>query len=245
MLGGLHGLAGRWVGGRENKSAVHGKRQRRREEQRHGDHMGGIVMKMQILVTDVRDPVEVADDAIGKGVAPGTQKEGPDDLQRHIGKYRKAEGDRNMKTDAELAAYFDFAQCPADEGPGGAEGDDLPEAAFAHRCDGQSVFEIRRRDIDLPQVPRRSDRRSIDDQRRSDRGEKHRQYTEETHIEGAHPEVEQVAADEGSATDPVFSFETQHCHRGFSVPATAGITSIVGVRGRNMRSGIFRPQSSA
>ena len=96
------------------------------EEERDGDHMRRIVMKLQVLVADVADPVEMADDPVGKGIAPGAEQHRPDHLERHIGEDGAGERDRRVQSHAELARDLDHAQGPRDEGADGAEGDPLP-----------------------------------------------------------------------------------------------------------------------
>ena len=235
VLGRLHRLALGRVGGREHQATMHGERQRAGEEQRDGDHMRRIVMKVQELVADVRHPIEVADDAIGEGVPPGAQQHRADDFERHKGQDREGEGDRHMQADAELAADLHLAQRPAHEGAGGADGDDLPEAALPHRRKRQPVREVGRSNVDLPEVPRRPDGRRIDDECGAQHREEGGQHTEEAHIEGPDPEVEQVTADQRAAAYPVLLLKTQHCHCSCSVPAQGRHASIGAVRGRNPR----------
>ena len=113
-------------------------RQRRGEEERHRDHMRRVVVELQVLVADVRHPFEMAEDAVGKAVAPGAEQEGAEDHQRHIGEDGDAEGDGHVIADAELAADLDLAQRPGAEGADGADGDDLPEAALLQRRERQA-----------------------------------------------------------------------------------------------------------
>ncbi len=49
MLGRLHQFTLGRVGGGQNQAAVHGKRKRSGEEQRHRDHVRRVVMKVQVL----------------------------------------------------------------------------------------------------------------------------------------------------------------------------------------------------
>ena len=136
----------------------------------------------------------MAEDPVGKSEAPGAQQDRPDDDQRHIGEDREAEGERHVIADAELAADLDLAQRPGDEGAEGADRDDLPDAAFPQRREAEPVFEVGRRDVDLPDVPGRSERRALEDHRGAERGEDDRRDAEEADVERSDPEVEQVAA---------------------------------------------------
>src|SRR5208283_3873921 len=175
--------------------------------------MRGIVMEVQILIARVGDPIEVADDAVGKSMPPRTEQKWADHDERDISEDREAEGDRHMIADAELATDFDFAERPGHEGPDGAQGDDLPQAALFEGRQSETVFYVWRCNADLPDVPGRTDRRAIEDQRRSERGEDRRRHTEEADIKGSDPEIEQVAADKRAAAHAIFSFEAQHRHR--------------------------------
>jgi hypothetical protein len=55
-------------------------------------------------------------------------------------------------------------------------------------------------------------RRAVEDQRGAQQREEHRGDAEEADVERADPEVEQVAADQRAAANPVLSLETQHGH---------------------------------
>jgi hypothetical protein len=104
-----------------------------------------------------------------------------------------------------LRADLDLPERPGDKGPDGADGDDLPEPAFEQRRKRQTILEVRRRDIDLPEVPGRADGRPIDDEQRCRRSRKEdRRDTEEADVERSDPEVEQIAADQRAAADAVF-----------------------------------------
>ena len=146
-------------------------------------------------------------------MAPGAHEHRAEDDQRDIGEDRDAEGEGHMKAHAQLAADLHLAQRPGHEGPGGADGDDLPEPALLERREAQTIFQVRRRYVDLPDVPGRADGRAIDDQGGPQQGEDRRRDAEEPDIEGANPEIEEVAANERAPPHPVFSFKTQHGHR--------------------------------
>ena len=47
----------------------------RREEERHGNHMRWIVVEMQVLVANIRHPVEVTENAVWKPVPPSPEQE--------------------------------------------------------------------------------------------------------------------------------------------------------------------------
>eukprot|EP01038_Epipyxis_sp_PR26KG_P015891 gene15892-21545_t len=220
VLGRLDRLAPLRVGRRQDQSAMQRKRERRGEEERHRDHVGGIIVELEILVADVRDPLEMAEDAIGETVAPGAEQERPEDHQRHIGQDGEAEGDGHVIAHAELAADLDLAQGPGDEGSRGADRDDLPEPALEHRGEGQAIFGVRRRDVDQPRIPRRSLAGTKQDQGRAEPREEDGRDAEEANIEGADPEIEQIAANQRAAPDPVFSLEIEQCHR-VVLPAAA------------------------
>jgi hypothetical protein len=80
-----------------------------------------------------------------------------------------------VEADAELAADLHLAQRPGHEGPGRADRDELPEAAFAQWREAEAVFQVRWRDVDLPQVPGRPDGRAPDDQQRAEDREEGRE----------------------------------------------------------------------
>ena len=112
MLGRLHDLALLGVGRRQDQRPVQRKRHRRREEEGHGDHMRGIVVEVQILISDVRHPIEMAENAIRETVPPGAQKHRPHNNQRDIGENGDRERERHMVAHAQFAADFHFAQRP-------------------------------------------------------------------------------------------------------------------------------------
>ena len=152
-------------------------------------------------------------------MAPGAHQERPDHHQRDIGEDRHREGEGHVVADAELAADLDLAQGPGDERPDGAEGDDLPEATLLEGGERQPVFEVGRRDVDLPDVPGRPEGRAVNDQRGAEHREEQGRDAEEPDIERPDPEIEQVSAEQRAAADAVFSFETQHRHREY-LPAS-------------------------
>ena len=53
--------------------AVQGERQRRGEEETHRDHMRRVVVEVQVLVSGIGDPIEMAHDPVGKAMTPGAQ----------------------------------------------------------------------------------------------------------------------------------------------------------------------------
>ncbi len=91
---------------------MHRERECRGEEERHRDHMRRIVVEVQILVADIRHPIEMAENAIGETVSPCAQKNRADHDECDVGENRNGEGNRHMKADAELTADLDFTQCP-------------------------------------------------------------------------------------------------------------------------------------
>ena len=190
-------------------------RKARCEEKRNGYHMGGIVVEIAVGVAGVRNPIEMTDDPVGKSVAPRPHQHRPDHDQGEIGENRKAEGERHMIADAELATYLDFTQRPRHECAECADRHDLPDAALLQRSKGQAVFHVGRVDTDLPQVPGRTERGAPQDHRNADQCEKHRRHAEEPDIEWADPEIEQVASDQRSAANAIFPFKAEHRHRSF------------------------------
>ncbi len=187
-------------------------RQRRREEEADGDHVRRVVVEVQVLVADVGHPVQVAEDAVRETVAPGPHQHRTDHDQRDVGQDRHAEGPGHMQPHAQLAADFGFSQRPRDEGADGAHRDQLPQPAFEQRRHGQPVAQVGRRDADLPQVPGGALRGPPQDQRRAQRREKDRRHAEEADVERTDPEIEQVAADEGTPAHAILFLETQHGH---------------------------------
>ena len=83
-----------------------------RKEQAHRNHVRGVVVKVQELVPNVGHPVEVAQDAVGKPVPPGSQEQGTNDHQGHIGEDGHTKSHGNVISHAEFAADFHFAQGP-------------------------------------------------------------------------------------------------------------------------------------
>ncbi len=108
----LHPLALGRIGGRQHEAAVHRQRQRGGEEERDGDHVRRVVVEVQVLVADVRHPVEVRQDPVREPMSPRSQQQRPEDHQRDIGENCEAEGERHMVADAELAADFHLSQRP-------------------------------------------------------------------------------------------------------------------------------------
>ena len=175
--------------------------------------MRRVVVELQVLVADVRYPIEMAEDAVGKAVSPGPHQQRPQHLEGEVGGDGAGEGDRRVQPHAELARDLDHAQVPRDEGAERAEGDPLPQPAFAQGREAEAVAEVRRCDVDPPDVPGRPDRGPPDDQQGPDQREERRRDAEEADIEGADPEVEQVSADERPTADAVLVLEIQHRHR--------------------------------
>jgi hypothetical protein len=60
-------------------------------------------MEVQELVTDVRHPVQMAEDAVREAMAPRAQQHRPNHDQGDIGKDREAEGDWNVQPNPQLA----------------------------------------------------------------------------------------------------------------------------------------------
>jgi len=88
------------------------KRHRRREEERHSDHVRRIVVEVQILISDVRHPIEMTEDAVRKTMPPCAKQHGPYDHQRHVGEDGDGKGERHMIAHAQFAADLHFAQRP-------------------------------------------------------------------------------------------------------------------------------------
>ncbi len=84
----------------------------RGEEKAHRDHMGGIVMEMQILIAGIRHPIEMAQDSVWKTVAPCAEKHGPYDDEREIREDRDAISEWDMIAHAEFARNFRLSQSP-------------------------------------------------------------------------------------------------------------------------------------
>ena len=187
-------------------------RQGRGEEEAHREHVRRIVVKVQVLVAGVRHPIEMADNAVRETKSPGAQQDRTNHDQREVGEDRHAEGERHVIADAELAADLDFAQRPRHEGAQRANGDELPQAAFLQRRQGEPIADVGRRDIDLPWVPGRPKCRPPGNQRDSDERKEDRRDPEETDIKRPGPEIEQVAADQRPAANAVFPFKAQHRH---------------------------------
>jgi hypothetical protein len=78
----------------------------------------------------------------------------------------------------------------------------------------QTILEVRRRNVDLPEVPGRADGRTVNNECGADDREKQRRDTEESYVEGSEPEVEHVAAEKRASADPIFLFKTEHRHCG-------------------------------
>ena len=112
MLGCLHQFALRGVRGGQNERTVQRQGERGCEEQGNRDHVGRVVMKVQELIAHVRDPVEVAQDAIGETVTPGTEQQRTNDHQGHVGKDGNAKGHGHVIANAQLSTDFNLTQCP-------------------------------------------------------------------------------------------------------------------------------------
>ncbi len=173
-------------------------------------------MEVQILVAGVRDPVEMAQYPVGKAISPGAHQHGSDDHQRNVGEDGETERDRHVIADAQFSANLRLAQRPGNKGADRANRDDLPQAAFLQRRERQSVFEVGRGDVDLPDIPCRPERSAVKDHGDADGGEDERRDAEEADEEGTDPEVKQVAAQEGAAPHAVFLLEIEHRHGGRS-----------------------------
>jgi len=212
VVGRFHFLAFFGVHRRQDQRPVERERETRREEERDRDHVGRVVVEVAVGVADVVDPIEVRPDPVGERMAPGAEQDGPDHDEGRVGEDRHAEGEGDMIADAELAADFHLAQQPGDEGSVGADRDDLPEPALAERCRAEPVFERRRVDRDQPGVPHPLNGRPVEDQSSAEGGEEECRDPEEAHVEGAHPEIEQIAADQRPAPDAVLSFEGELSH---------------------------------
>ena len=208
----LHDLTLLGVSRRQHQTAVHRQCQRRREEQARCNRMRRVVVEVQVLVGDVTHPVQVTVDAVRERMAPRAHQHRSDHLQCEVREDREAEGHRHVVTHAELSGDFYLAQHPGHEGPQRTHGDDLPQPAFHHRRHAQPVGKIWRRDADLPEIPGRAHGRAPQNHSGAHEREEHGGDTEKAHEERAHPEVEQVASDEGAAANPVLSFKTQHGH---------------------------------
>src|SRR5579871_5411882 len=206
--------------------------------------MRGIVVEVQLLVSGVRHPVEMAENAVGKSIAPGAHQNRPDHHQADISENGEGEGEWYVQTHAELARDFDLSQRPGHEGPDRAHRDDLPETALLQRGEAKTVADVGGRDIDAPRIPGRADRRAIENHRDADGREDDGRDAEEADIERPDPEVEEVAPGQRSATDAVFAFEIQHSHCSVSAPSNARIL-IRAPRVGGWRAFARRPPASA
>src|SRR6056297_3965297 len=169
-------------------------------------------MEMQIGVAGVADPVEVAEDAVGKAMPPGPHQDGAEHHQRDIGEDRHAEGEGHVIAHPQLAAYLHLSERPADKGADRADRDDLPQSSLHQRREAQAIAEIGRRDVDEPRVEGALLRGPPENQDGAERGEERRRHPEEADVERSDPEVEQITADESPSPDPVFAFETEQSH---------------------------------
>ena len=191
----------------KDQRAVQREGKGRGEEKGHRDHVRRIIVEIHILISGVGYPVEMAENTVGKAIAPCTEQERAEYDQRHIGQNGKAEGDRNVIAHAELPADFDFAQGPGNEGSRRAHGDDLPETALLERRQRQAIFHVRRIDRYEPGVPGRPERCRIEDQRRAQNCAYRRYQPEEADIERPNPEIEQIPANKRPSPDTIFSFK--------------------------------------
>jgi len=119
-----------------------------------------------------------------------------------------AEREGHVEAHAELAADLDLARGPGAERADRADRDHLPEPAFHQRREPQTVLQVGRRDVDLPEVPGRTLGRSVQDQRGADQGEEDRRDAEQADVERTDPEVEEVTPEQGASTDAVFFFRS-------------------------------------
>ena len=107
-------------------------RQYRGEEECHRDHMRRIVVEVQILIANIGHPIQVTKNAVREAMSPCAHQHRSDHDQGEIGENRDAISDRYVIPHAKLARYFCLAQCPGNKGPKCADGDHLPQPAFAH-----------------------------------------------------------------------------------------------------------------
>ena len=91
---------------------MQGKRKTGCEEQRDRQHVRRIVMEVQVLVPDVRHPIEMGDDPVREAMPPRAQQERTYDHQGDIGQDRKTECDRDVISDPEFSADFNFPKSP-------------------------------------------------------------------------------------------------------------------------------------
>ena len=152
----------------------------------------------------------MTEDAVREAITPRTQHHRTDHDQREVREDGKSVCHRDVVAHSELAADLRLPQCPGDEGAQRADRDQLPEATLLERRKGEAVLDRRRLDVDLPDVPGRSERRAPQDERYADDGEEDGGDAEEAHVERAHPEVEQIASDQGPTANSISSFEAQH-----------------------------------
>src|SRR6056297_2345637 len=113
---------------------------------------------------------------------------------------------------AQLAADFHLAQGPTDEGAKRADRDDLPQPAVHQRGQTQTVFQVRRRDIDKPWIEGALLRGPPENQDGPEQREKGRRDAKKAHVKWSDPKVEQIAANQRPPADPVLSFETEQSH---------------------------------
>ena len=119
-----------------------------------------------------------------------------------------------MPADAELATDLDLAQRPGDEGAQRAHGDQLPQTTLAQRRDSPRPYFSGGGEIVICQIVSACPIDGApDDQERAEQREEDRGDAEEADVEGTDPEIEQVAAHERAAANPVALLEAQHAHR--------------------------------
>ena len=97
----------------------------------------------------------MAVNAVRKSVTPGTHQYRTDDLQGEVRKDGKTKRNRDMQAHSQFATNFNFSKRPGDKGSQRANRDDLPKASSHHGSHLQAIGNVRRRDVDLPRVPRR------------------------------------------------------------------------------------------
>jgi len=81
----------------------------RGEEEGHRDHMGWVIVEMQIGIPNVGYPIEVAKDAVGEAMSSCAKQQGAHNNQCHISQNREAKGKWNMIAHAKLSADFNFS----------------------------------------------------------------------------------------------------------------------------------------
>mgnify|MGYP000630982243 CR=1 FL=1 len=107
---------------------------------------------------------------------------------------------------------MDHYKNPRNKGARGANRDDLPKSTFFKRSQAQTIRQIRRRDVDSPDIPCVAKRCTVENQRCSRYGKEQGRNSEESDIERAYPEIEKISSEERAAPDAILLFKAHHRH---------------------------------